>query len=192
MGVNSVNETTSVYQSYSSYSTSAKKTEEKDDSSAKSSDKGVVYESSDIKKMSSSERASLVQQLKADQANRQQQLADLVKNMISKQGSTYGQANDMWRFLASGNFEVDAETKAAAQEAISENGYWGVSQTSQRIFDFAMSLSGGDKEKMKEMQEAFEKGFKEATKAWGKDLPGISGDTYDAVTKKFEDFYNED
>lgn len=187
MSVNSVSETSAAYQNYSSYNSTAKKPEAAD----VKEDKGVVYESSDISKMSASDRSNLVQQLKADQENRQSQLASLVKDMISKQGNAYGQANDIWKFLASGNFTVDAETKASAQQAISEDGYWGVKQTSQRIFDFAMALSGGDEEKMKKMQEAVEKGFKQATKAWGKDLPGISGDTKDAVDKLFDDFYSQ-
>lgn len=109
--------------------------------------------------------------------------------MISKQGNAYGQANDMWKFLASGNFTVDAQTKAQAQADIAEDGYWGVKQTSERIFDFAKALSGGDMDKMKEMQAAFEKGFKQATKTWGKELPQISQDTRSAVNKLFEDFY---
>lgn len=189
MSVNSVSETTSVYQNYGTQS-AAKDKKTSGEASSKNNG-GVVYESSDISKMSASERSRLVSQLKAEQANRQSQLTNLVRDMITKQGSTFGQTDDMWKFLASGNFEVDAATKASAQEAISENGYWGVNQTSQRIFDFAMALSGGDKDKMKEMQEAFEKGFAQATKSWGKELPGISSDTYDAVTKKFEDFYAE-
>ncbi len=41
------------------------------------------------------------------------------------------------------------------------------------------------------MKEAVEKGFKEATKSWGKDLPDISSRTYDAVMKKFDDFFNK-
>lgn len=42
---------------------------------------------------------------------------------------------------------------------------------------------------MKQMQAAVEKGFKEATKSWGKELPDISNNTYDAVMKKFDDYY---
>lgn len=185
MSVNSVSETTPSYQNYSS-TTTAKKSVDTGNSKESS---GVVYESSNINKMSEKDRANLVQQLKADQAKHQSQLADLVKDMISKQGKTLGQADDMWKFLAEGNFTVDAETKNAAKEAISEDGYWGVKQTSQRIFDFAMALSGGDEEKMKKMQDAVEKGFKEATKAWGKDMPDITGNTHDAVNKLFDDFY---
>ena len=39
------------------------------------------------------------------------------------------------------------------------------------------------------MIEAFEKGFKEATKTWGKELPDISQNTRDAVLKKFDDYF---
>ena len=34
------------------------------------------------------------------------------------------------------------------------------------------------------------KGFDEATKAWGKELPEISKKTYEAVEKKFEAWKN--
>ena len=97
----------------------------------------------------------------------------------------------MWKKLANGELTADADTIAQAKEDISDNGYWGVSQTSDRIYDFAMALSGGDEEKMQKMKEAVEKGFKEATKSWGKDLPDISSRTYDAVMKKFDDFFNK-
>ncbi len=105
--------------------------------------------------------------------------------------STYGKAtgNDIWKTLASGNFTVDPTTKAQAQKDISEDGYWGVKQTSQRLFDFASALAGDDVEKMKEMQAAMEKGFKMATKAWGKELPGICSETMSAANKLFEDYY---
>ena len=39
------------------------------------------------------------------------------------------------------------------------------------------------------MKDAFEKGFKEATKTWGKKLPDISQNTRDAVLKKFDDYF---
>ena len=42
---------------------------------------------------------------------------------------------------------------------------------------------------MKAMQKAMEKGYKEATKAWGKELPDISKKTLEAANKLFEDYY---
>ena len=43
---------------------------------------------------------------------------------------------------------------------------------------------------MKKMQAAMQKGFKEATGAWGKELPEICQKTLDAANKKFEEYYN--
>ena len=190
---------------YSSYTntasntqaTSAASTDTSQSNSVSSafSDVAATYEhasSSSSVSTSSTDRSAIIAQMKADTATRVAQMQSLVTEMFSKQGITIGTADDMWKMLAEGNFTADEETIAQAKEDVSEDGYWGVKQTSERIFDFAMALSGGDEEKMKEMQEAFEKGFKEATKAWGKDLPSISNDTYDAVTKKFEDYFNGD
>lgn len=118
-------------------------------------------------------------------------MTDLVHEMITGQGKTLGKADSIWSFLASGDFTVDPQTKAQAQKDIADDGYWGVDQTSQRIFDFAMALTGGDADKMEEMRDAFEKGFKQATKTWGKELPEISQRTYSATQKLFDDYKNQ-
>ncbi|MCA5580836.1 hypothetical protein [Enterocloster clostridioformis] len=142
-------------------------------------------------KMSESERASLVQSLKEDLNNQMSRFTNMMMQTFQKQGITANQAkgNDFWKMIASGNFTVDPQIKAEAQEAISENGYWGVSQTSQRIFDFAYALAGDDVDKMKEMQAAVEKGFQQAGVTWGGELPSICGNTHTAVTKLFDDYY---
>ncbi len=160
---------------------------------------GVVYERSNqnaneaysINKMSQADRSALVQRLKADQEQRQQQLTDLVQKTLSGQAGAYGKANgnDIWTLLSGGKVNVSAAEKAQAQKDIGEEGYWGVKQTSQRLFDFASALAGDDVEKMKKMQAAMEKGFKLATKSWGKDLPGICGETLDAANKLFDEYY---
>lgn len=147
----------------------------------------------DITKMSDSDRSALVQSLKDDLNNQMSRFTNMMTQMFQKQGITtnLSQGNDFWKFMASGNYSVDAKTKADAQAAISEDGYWGVSQTSQRIFDFAKALAGDDPEKMKEMQAAVEKGFKQAEDAWGGSLPSICGDTHTAIGKLFDDYYAE-
>ena len=152
--------------------------------------------SSDTKvtnKMSDAERASLVQSLKADLDNQMARFTNMMTQMFQKQGITGISANGdhMWRKIASGNFTVDAQTKAEAQQAISEDGYWGVKQTSQRIFDFAYALAGDNPEKMKEMQAAVEKGFEQATKSWGKSLPSISQETHSAIGDLFDSYYEK-
>ena len=141
--------------------------------------------------MSQSERDAVVKQLKADAEQRQSQLMSMVEKTLHGQVGTFGVAsgNDVWKTLASGNFKVDAATKAQAQRDIGEDGYWGVKQTSQRLFDFASALAGDDVNQMKKMQSAMEKGFKQATAAWGRDLPSISKQTLDAANKLFDDYY---
>lgn len=193
MSLNPVgNVTDSVYNRYGKAS-SAK-------TSTKAEEKEAVYEKSkaeskatySINKMSASDRAALVQQLKQDQENRQQSLISLVHDMMNGQAKSYSLAtgdDSIWRFLSSGNFTVDAATKAQAQADIAEDGYWGIAQTSQRLFDFASALAGDDVEKMQKMQQAMEKGFKQATAAWGKSLPEISQKTLEAANKLFEDYY---
>ena len=145
------------------------------------------------KKMSDSERASLVQSLKADLENQTTRFTNMMMQVFNKQGITGLQAgsDDFWRTIASGNFTVDAQTKAEAQQAISEDGYWGVKQTSQRLFDFAQALAGDNPEQMKKMQDAIEKGFKQAEDAWGGSLPSISGETYKAVNDLFSEYYEK-
>jgi hypothetical protein len=208
MGINTtdmISTGTDVYASYGASSSSKTDSTGKADSSAKEEvSEGVVYEKSadtadtskatySINKMSAEDRAALISQLKADQESRQNQLKSIVEQMLSKQAGTWSLANsdsdDIWKFIASGEYTVDEAAKAQAQQDISEDGYYGVSQTSQRMFDFASALAGDDVDKMKEMQEAMQEGFKQATAAWGKDLPDICQQTLDAANQLFEDYY---
>ena len=129
----------------------------------------------------------MVAKLKADAEERTARFKSLVEQLMTKQSTTYGQATDIWSFLSKGDFTVDPATKAQAQQDISEDGYWGVNKTSDRIVQFATALTGGDPDKIEEMRDAFIKGYKQAEKTWGGKLPDISQQTYDAVMKKFDD-----
>lgn len=131
------------------------------------------------------DREAIIAQMKADTEARMNQMQSYVQQMMNQQGIAIGTADDIWSFLASGDFTVTEAAKVQAQEAISEDGYWGVEQTSQRIIDFAKALSGGDVSKADLLLDAFKKGFEEATGTWGKELPKISQDTYKAVEEKF-------
>ncbi|MCR4695401.1 MAG: hypothetical protein K5773_08795 [Pseudobutyrivibrio sp.] len=166
---------------------------------SKFSDSAAVYEkSTDALPKSETynnkitDRTALIEQLKADQDKMVQNLMDIVLKTISGQGSTFAIASqdDMWKFLAEGKFTADPETVKKAQEDISEDGYWGVNQTSDRIVDFAIALSGGDTSKADMLLDAFKKGYEQATGTWGKKLPDISSKTYDAVEEKFNAWKN--
>lgn len=146
-----------------------------------------------INKMSKEDRAALVKALKEEVEARQKQFLELVKQSLTGQGEKIAIATDnmdgIWKALAKGNFTVSEEVKKQAQEDISEKGYWGVEETSKRMFEHASALAGDDVEQMKAMQKAMEQGYKEATKAWGKELPDISKKTLAAANKLFEDYY---
>lgn len=192
MAINSI--TNSVAAQRASTYTAAKTdhTEKKSESSTKT-DTGVVYEKSSGQTSGTVTKKTdyaLVNKLKADAEQRTSQLRSLVEKMMTKQGVAIGTADSMWSFLAKGNFTVDEATRAQAQADIADDGYWGVDQTSDRILDFAKALSGNDPEKADLLLDAFKKGFKEATKSWGQDLPDISQRTYDAVVEKFNKWKN--
>ncbi len=150
----------------------------------------VADEKTDSVRQKDDQRAAFIKQAKADLEARQQQLTEIVSKMMNKQGQAIGMTDDMWKKLADGDFEVDAATKAQAEEDISEDGYWGVNKTSDRIVDFAKALAGDDPEQADKMIDAFKKGYEEATKTWGKDLPDLSQNTYDAVLKKMDEWKN--
>lgn len=133
----------------------------------------------------------LVEELKAEQAQMQSRFVNMVKDMLGKQGITIAEGEGFWKFMASGEYKVDEETQKAAQEAIGEDGYWGVSKTSERIVGFAKALTGGNPEKIDLVKDAFIKGYEAAEKAWGGKLPDLSKDTYDAVMKLFDEWEKE-
>lgn len=186
MSVNGITNTGSI--DYAAYNAAAKATEKATENSSAKNESGVVYEPANASTAKTYKQdTALVQKLKADAEARTAQFKSLVEQLICKQSTTFGQATDIWSFLAKGDFTVDAATKEEAQKAISEDGYWGVEKTSDRIIEFATALTGGDPDKIESMRDAFLKGYKQAEKTWGGELPEISKKTYDAVLKKFDD-----
>ena len=202
MAINSINTITAASAAATQTTTTAKTSEKASDTKTTDTSKnssGVIYEKSSetSSKDKTSDKTSnkttntaLVAKLKADAEQRTAQLRSIVEQMMTKQGTAIGNADDMWKFLAKGDFTVSADVKAQAQADIADDGYWGVDQTSDRILDFAKALSGGDSEKADAMLEAFKKGFEQATKSWGDKLPEISQKTYDAVVEKFNKWKN--
>ena len=192
MAINSINTVTAAAAASTQTTTkTAEKTSEitkKADSSKTASDSRTDKASN--KTTSKTDNAAIVAKLKADAEQRTAQLRSIVEQMMTKQGVAIGTADDMWKFLAKGDFSVSADVKAQAQADIADDGYWGVEQTSDRILDFAKALSGDDPDKADAMLEAFKKGFEQATKAWGDKLPDISQRTYDAVVEKFNKWKN--
>lgn len=192
-----VNNTTNTYAAAAANDTAKKaQAAAKETTTEKKEDSAAVYEKSETPQRSSTNqiynRDSIVKQLKADQEARMASMQSLVENLLGKQKGTFDLANatnlaNTFRQAAS---FASASDIAKAQQDISEDGYWGVNQTSDRLVSMAIALSGGDTSKADEMMEAINKGFKKATAAWGEELPQISQDTLKATMQKMEDWKN--
>ena len=177
-------------------STTAKEAAKEEVKSTDANDKsaqGVTFEKSDgyvakkatydINKKSASDRAAIVEQMKKASEDQRQSLINMVQKMMDTQAGKSKVANSS---IISGTVTEEARRKAA--EDISEDGYWGAKQTSQRLFDFASALAADDVEKMKKMQEAMNKGIGQAAAKLG-GLNSLGQQTQDAANQLFKDYY---
>ncbi|MCR5055173.1 MAG: hypothetical protein K6A69_10055 [Lachnospiraceae bacterium] len=190
---------TKVWNSHDPYSTqNVKQDQKKEGSDVKMSgeesvlnrfdkETGTISKKStyEINKMSKEDRDAIVAEMQKAEREREQSLTDMVRKLIGGQTKAFNTANGGITFSGT----VSQEAIRQAQKDISEDGYYGVKQTSQRLFDFASALAGDDVDKMKKMQSAMNKGIGQAAKALGGHLPSISKDTQEAANKLFDDYY---
>jgi len=64
-----------------------------------------------------------------------------------------------------------------ASELVSDEGFFGIAQTSQRVADFVFGFSGDNLDILEQGREGIVQGFEDAKKMWGDELPQISYDT---------------
>ncbi len=108
------------------------------------------------------------------------QLQNYVKGLLEKQGISSKITID--------DKEIDIATISTedAQKLVADDGYYGVTQTSDRIVKFAIAVAEHDPSRIDAIKEGVDKGFKEALDAFGGSLPDISYQTYDAVMEKLD------
>jgi len=128
-----------------------------------------------------------IKRIMAEAEKSYQGLQELVQRLIARQGQ---KREDV--FSGKEVLMVDEEARLDAQKAISEDGEWGVEAVSDRLVAFAKAISGNDKAKFAEVKAAIEKGFKEAEKAFGGQLPEISYKTYDETMRKLDEWANSE
>lgn len=78
-------------------------------------------------------------------------------------------------------------TPDEAKVLVSEEGYFGVTQTSDRLANFVLSGGGDDLERLKAGREGIINGFNEAEKMWGGKLPDISYETLEKALAKIDE-----
>lgn len=132
--------------------------------------------------------AATIEKMKAEAELKTAQLRSLVEKMLLKQGQKFTTLADAFDMIKEGTIEVDDETAAEAAKEVADDGYWGVEQTSERMFSFAKALAGNDPTKADSMLEALQKGYDEAAKQWGGELPEICQKTLEVTKKKLTDW----
>jgi len=73
-----------------------------------------------------------------------------------------------------------------AKALIAEDGFFGVAKTSDRIADYVLAGAGDDVEKLKAGREGILRGYNQAEKAWGSNLPDISKETLEKALEKVD------
>lgn len=148
----------------------------------------VVYSNIANKKLDETDIAKLKAQADATTQN----LRRLVRELILKQNNDYKTSDETSSEDVLAGLGITAEDVDAAKEAISENGEFGVQAVSDRLVDFAIAVSGGDKSKLSELVSAIDKGFAQAKEALGGELPSISQQTYDETMRKLNEWAASD
>ena len=70
-----------------------------------------------------------------------------------------------------------------AAKLVSEDGIFGIKQTSERIANFVINGAGGNEDLLRAGREGMLQGFKEAEDIWGGELPDISQQTIAKATE---------
>ncbi|MCL2661955.1 MAG: hypothetical protein FWE83_01315 [Oscillospiraceae bacterium] len=112
----------------------------------------------------------------------------LIASALGKNDAT-GQG--FWAVRA-GGAKLSEIDRAQAQELISEDGFFGVKQTTARIMDFAKAMvgEGASEAQIENMRAAVQKGFDEVARMFGgfDKLPDVTKETHAAIMQAFDDW----
>ena len=158
----------------------------------------VKVKNADIKARDRTEQDKIdIDSLKMSLEEQKLSIRNMVKDLVEKQGFKFNSST--LRFSdgeiyneKSENIRVDKATSLKAQSEISDEGFWGVKKTSERIVDFAKRISGGDSSKIEILKDAIRDGFEAAKELMGGKLPEISNQTYEAVMKSLDEWKSSD
>ena len=101
----------------------------------------------------------------------------------------FGTQNE-WQRIANELMKNAPKFPATPEEAaavVSEDGFYGVKQTSQRLAQFVLQGAGDNEELLRAGRAGIIDGFKAAEKAWGGKLPEISYKTLENALKLIDD-----
>jgi len=115
-------------------------------------------------------------------------------NVVSNKDDFATQYKDFQSFLSDIGYEgkpIAELSQSEAAELVSEDGIFGIKQTSERIANFVINGSNGDEDRMRAGREGMLQGFKEAEAMWGGKLPEISQKTMQAAIEMVDKAMND-
>ena len=139
----------------------------------------AIYEKEDNKNIGHIYDKKTVDKLKKETERAYSSLRRIVEYLLIRQGKSIHQLKE------GEEVEVDEQARLEVQDLIGPDGILGVEAVSQRIVDFAIALSGGDKSKLGALRKAIDEGFKAAEQVLG-ELPEISKETYNRIMEKLD------
>jgi len=115
---------------------------------------------------------------------------DAVRKLISSAlGANDATGQGFWA-LRAGNIKLSEADRAQAQQLVSEDGFFGVKQTTDRLIGFAKAMvgEGASDAQIEKMRAAVQKGFDEVARMFGgfDKLPQVTKDTHAAVMQAFD------
>ncbi|WP_026507692.1 hypothetical protein [Butyrivibrio sp. MC2013] len=122
-------------------------------------------------------------------ANRAESFARLVSTSICNQFNAYTKANNntLWGTVSGGKFTIDKSAKNQAKRDVASGGYWSCEETSDRLFDYALTMAEHNPAMLIDFSNAASTGFEQAKSSIKDDLPGLCSDTLEALKQKFEE-----
>jgi len=120
--------------------------------------------------------------------NSHQAQVDSFRRMIETLMGQQAERQNLSRGRSIRDIEVTDEMRAEAQAMIDEGGYFSVEATATRMLDFAVAISGGDPARIDVLRNAVERGFAQAERMFGGELPEISHQTLEAVMNGFDEW----
>ena len=115
---------------------------------------------------------------------------DAVRKLLSSAlGKDDASGQGFWASRAK-NIKLSESDRAQAQQLISEDGFFGVKQTTDRIMNFAKAMvgEGASEGQIEKMRAAVKKGFDEVARMFGgfDKLPDVTKKTYESIMNAFD------
>ena len=115
-------------------------------------------------------------------------------NLLAQSGLSFNAPKNLSEILSGLDFastgyngkSLNELSSDEANDLISENGFFGIANTVDRIASFVLNGAGDDIEKLKAGREGVAKGFEDAKKIWGGELPEISQKTIEKTLETLD------